>query len=46
MQQSTFADLGVSKAVANALRARDIELPFAVQKLVVPDALAGHDVLA
>jgi ATP-dependent RNA helicase RhlE len=46
MQQSTFADLGVSKAVANALRARDIERPFAVQKLVVPDALDGWDVLA
>jgi ATP-dependent RNA helicase RhlE len=46
MQQSTFADLGVSKAVASALRARDIERPFAVQKLVVPDALDGFDVLA
>ena len=46
MQQSTFADLGVSKAVASALRARDIERPFAVQKLVVPDALDGYDVLA
>ncbi|HKG37362.1 MAG TPA: DEAD/DEAH box helicase, partial [Conexibacter sp.] len=45
MQQSTFADLGVSKAVASALAARDIELPFAVQRTVVPDVLAGHDVL-
>jgi ATP-dependent RNA helicase RhlE len=46
MQQSTFADLGVSKAVASALAARGIERPFAVQKLVVPDALEGWDVLA
>jgi len=45
MQQSTFADLGVSKAVAGALRARGIERPFAVQELVVGDVLEGHDVL-
>jgi ATP-dependent RNA helicase RhlE len=45
MQQSTFADLGVSKAVASALRARGIEQPFAVQRLVIGDVLAGHDVL-
>jgi ATP-dependent RNA helicase RhlE len=45
MQQSTFADLGVSKVVASTLAARDIELPFAVQRTVVPDVLAGHDVL-
>jgi ATP-dependent RNA helicase RhlE len=45
MQQSTFADLGVSKAVVSALAARDIEKPFAVQCTVVPDVLEGHDVL-
>ncbi|MBS1869544.1 MAG: DEAD/DEAH box helicase [Actinobacteria bacterium] len=45
MQQSTFADLGVSKAVASALRERGIERPFAVQELVVGDVLDGHDVL-
>ncbi|HZV74916.1 MAG TPA: DEAD/DEAH box helicase [Conexibacter sp.] len=45
MQKQTFADLGVSKAVASALAARDIEQPFAVQRTVVPDVLAGHDVL-
>ena len=28
MQQSTFADLGVSKPVIGALRARGIESPF------------------
>ncbi len=45
MQQSTFADLGVSDAVVRALDARGIEKPFAVQKTVVPDVLDGHDVL-
>jgi ATP-dependent RNA helicase RhlE len=42
---STFADLGVSEAVAGALAKRGIETPFAVQSMVVPDVLAGHDVL-
>jgi len=45
MQQSTFAELGVSKPVAGALRARGIERPFAVQELVIGDVLEGHDVL-
>jgi len=45
MQQSTFAELGVSKPVAGALRARGIERPFAVQRLVIGDVLDGHDVL-
>jgi len=45
MQQSTFADLGVSKAVARALRERGIERPFTVQELVIGDVLDGHDVL-
>ena len=42
---STFADLGVSEAVAAALSRRDIETPFAVQSLVIPDVLDGRDVL-
>ena len=42
---STFADLGVSEAVAGALAKRGIETPFAVQSMVVPDVLDGHDVL-
>jgi superfamily II DNA/RNA helicase len=46
MHQQTFADLGVSEVVANELAERGIEKPFAVQKLVIPDVLAGHDVLA
>jgi ATP-dependent RNA helicase RhlE len=42
----SFAQLGVADAVANALAARSIETPFAIQTLVLPDALAGQDVLA
>src|SRR5919106_6405361 len=42
---STFADLGVSRPVAEALARRGIEHPFAVQSMVVPDVLDGRDVL-
>ena len=42
---TTFADLGVSEAVAGVLAKRGIETPFAVQRMVVPDVLDGHDVL-
>ena len=44
MSSQTFADLGVSSAATGALARRGITEPFAVQKLVIPDALAGHDV--
>ena len=43
---SSFADLGVSSAVVDALAARGIERPFAIQRLVIGDVLAGRDVLA
>jgi ATP-dependent RNA helicase RhlE len=46
LQSPTFADLGVSPAVAGALAERGITTPFAIQRLVLRDALAGHDVLA
>jgi superfamily II DNA/RNA helicase len=42
---TTFRALGVSDPVAQALRMRGFEEPFAIQSLVVPDALAGRDVL-
>jgi ATP-dependent RNA helicase RhlE len=42
----TFADLGVSAPVARALARRAIETPFAIQRLIMADALAGRDVLA
>jgi superfamily II DNA/RNA helicase len=45
MSVQSFADLGVSKAVSGALAARGITAPFPVQQRVVPDVLAGHDVL-
>ena len=46
MEHQTFADLGVSEVVASELAKREITKPFAVQKMVLPDVLAGHDVLA
>jgi ATP-dependent RNA helicase RhlE len=45
MSQS-FRALGVSDPVSDALAARSIERPFMIQSLVLPDALAGLDVLA
>src|SRR5258705_8922889 len=46
MSSQSFADLGVSKPVVDALSARGIHTPFAVQTLVIEDVLAGRDVLA
>jgi ATP-dependent RNA helicase RhlE len=45
MSTQSFADLGVSDAVCRALRVRGLTTPFDVQRSVVPDVLAGHDVL-
>ncbi len=45
MSKKSFADLGVSSAVVAALSRRGIAEPFAVQRLVVADVLAGRDVL-
>jgi ATP-dependent RNA helicase RhlE len=42
---SSFADLGVSAPVTKALARRGITAPFAIQRLVVADVLAGRDVL-
>ena len=46
MSSQSFADLGVSKPAVRALAARGFHSPFAVQKLVIADVLAGRDVLA
>ena len=46
MSQQSFRELGVSARVVDALAARSINEPFPIQKLVLPDALAGLDVLA
>jgi ATP-dependent RNA helicase RhlE len=43
---TTFDALGVSAPVVKALEARGITSPFNVQSLVLPDGLAGIDVLA
>jgi ATP-dependent RNA helicase RhlE len=41
-----FRSLGVSEAVSNGLAVRGIAAPFQIQALVIPEALAGGDVLA
>ncbi len=46
MKQASFAELGVSEVVVKELVERGITSPFAVQGMVIPDVLAGHDVLA
>jgi ATP-dependent RNA helicase RhlE len=43
---TSFADLGVSRSVADALRMRGIAEAFPIQSLVLRDAIAGRDVLA
>jgi ATP-dependent RNA helicase RhlE len=45
MSSQGFTGLGASRAVAEALAREGIEEPFPVQRLVLPDALAGRDVL-
>ena len=46
MSHQSFRELGVSARVSDALAARSIHVPFTIQSLVLPDALAGLDVLA
>jgi ATP-dependent RNA helicase RhlE len=46
MKSDSFADLGVSEVVSRELSKRGIDAPFAVQSMVIPDVLAGHDLLA
>src|SRR5437764_13769492 len=41
----TFASLGVSAEVEQSLANRGIAAPFRIQALVVPDAIAGRDIL-
>ncbi len=42
----SFVDLGVSNAVVQTLAQEGVSEPFAVQRLVIGDILAGRDVLA
>ena len=46
MLHQSFRELGVSARVSDALAARSIHAPFTIQSYVLPDALAGLDVLA
>src|SRR5918992_2443860 len=46
MSKVSFSDLGVAEPIVAALARRSIVMPFSIQSLVLPDALAGNDVLA
>src|SRR5205085_2646217 len=46
MSQRSFRALGVSVEVVDALESAGFLAPFKIQTLVLPDALAGSDVLA
>ncbi len=46
MQSPSFAELGVSEPIVRDLKRRGIEEPFAIQVMVVPDGLAGRNILA
>jgi superfamily II DNA/RNA helicase len=46
MSKQSFRELGVSQPVVAVLAANSIDRPFRIQELVLPDALAGLDVLA
>lgn len=46
MNTQTFPTLGVSAPLVRALNARGITAPFPIQTLVLPDAIAGRDILA
>jgi ATP-dependent RNA helicase RhlE len=46
MSKQSFRELGVSHPVVAVLAANSIDHPFRIQELVLPDALAGLDVLA
>jgi superfamily II DNA/RNA helicase len=46
MSHQSFAELGVSRAVVSSLSAAGVTAPFAIQRAVIGDALAGRDVIA
>jgi superfamily II DNA/RNA helicase len=46
MSTESFADLDVSRAVISALTEAGITQPFAIQRAVIRDAIAGRDVIA
>jgi superfamily II DNA/RNA helicase len=46
MSTESFADLGVSRTVVSRLSQQGITEPFAIQRAVIGDAIAGRDVIA
>src|SRR5438105_4308500 len=46
MNERSFHDLGISTSAIRVLARQGIHTPFEVQAAVIPDALAGHDILA
>lgn len=42
---TTFADLGLPRAIVSTLERQGITEPFPIQEAAIPDALAGKDVL-
>jgi superfamily II DNA/RNA helicase len=46
MSNESYCSLGVRPEIVDALAGRGITTPFPIQRLVLPDALAGCDVLA
>jgi ATP-dependent RNA helicase RhlE len=46
MSQQSFAELGVSRAVVSSLSKGGVTAPFAIQRAVIADAIAGRDVIA
>ncbi|MEQ8716169.1 MAG: DEAD/DEAH box helicase [Acidimicrobiales bacterium] len=40
----SFRDLGVDTTIADALEAKGIATPFPIQRMTIPDSLAGRDV--
>ena len=46
MSTESFAELGVTRAVISALDRAGITEPFAIQRAVIGDAIAGRDVIA
>src|SRR5579859_5806747 len=46
MSTESFADLGVSSVVVRSLSDSGIAQPFAIQRAVIADAIAGRDVIA
>jgi superfamily II DNA/RNA helicase len=45
LEDTTFAHLGVSPPLVDALAARGVDRPFPIQVQTLPDTLAGRDVL-